>query len=140
MKRSASFVLAFALLTALSSAAGAQEKEGKDAIRIVSVTSAAPIQPGRECEITVEVEYTLDAVEEGEINVGFNTDNPKHFRMIDSRIVKRGSGTVSLAVKVVPVDWQERSRFKVLVNLSEFPHRSSWQPLAGEEQVVELER
>jgi hypothetical protein len=56
--------------------------------------------------------------------------------MIDSRIVKRGSGVVTFKVKVIPVDWGERGRFSAMVNISKHPHEAPWRPSASDRKEI----
>jgi hypothetical protein len=116
---------------------GAQASSG-DRVKITSVTAAQPVVRGVENEFTVEVEYSLDSADEGELNLGFNAERPNAFRMYDSHIVQKGAGTATLKAKVIPVDWGERAHFMALVNLSRHPHEMRWRPLAGDRQEVQV--
>ena len=109
---------------------------GPDKIKITFVNSPEQITRGVETEITVGFEYTLESADEGEINLGFNTDKPNAFRMVESLIVQRGNGTAELKAKVVPVDWGQRARFTVLINLSKHPHEARWKPLASDRKEI----
>src|SRR5262249_48283633 len=100
--------------------------DGPDKIKITFINSSDQITRGVETEITVGVEYTFESGDEGEINLGFNSDKPNGFRMVESRIVQRGNGTAELKAKVIPVDWGQRARFTALVNLSKHPHETPW--------------
>jgi hypothetical protein len=107
-----------------------------DTIKIISVTPAQSVIRGVENEFTVEVEYNLVSEEEGEINLGFNSEKPQAFKMVDSYIVKKGSGTATLKAKVIPVDWGQRGKFMALVNLSKYPHDFRWNPITRDKQDI----
>jgi hypothetical protein len=109
---------------------------GPDKIKITFVSSPEQITRGVETEITVGFEYTLESADEGEINLGFNTDKPKAATMVESLIVRRGNGTGELKAKVVPVDWGQRARFTALVILSKHPHETRWKPLVSDRKVI----
>jgi hypothetical protein len=109
---------------------------GPDKIKITFVNSPEQITRGVETEITVGFEYTLESADEGEINLGFNTDEPKAATMVESLIVRRGNGTGELKAKVIPVDWGQRARFTALVILSKHPHEPSWKPLVSNRKVI----
>lgn len=108
----------------------------QDRIKIISVNTAQPVVRGVENEFTVEVEYNLASEEEGEINLGFNTERPNRFKMVDSFIVRKGTGRATLKATIIPVDWGQRARFMVLVNLSKYPHDFSWNPITRDKQDV----
>jgi hypothetical protein len=56
--------------------------------------------------------------------------------MEDSVIVQKGAGTATLTAKVIPVDWGQRGRFTVLVNLSKYPHDFRWNPITRDKQEI----
>jgi hypothetical protein len=107
-----------------------------DKLKITNVTAAQPVVRGVENEFTVEVEYNLESADEGEINLGFNSEKPIAFRMADSMLVQKGTGTATLKTKVIPVDWGTKAKFMVMVNLSKHPHETPWKPLASDRQDI----
>jgi hypothetical protein len=109
---------------------------GNDKVKITRIAVEEPVTRGVEIEFTVEVEYKLDSADEGEINLGFNTDRPKAFKLVARSIVQKGKGTATLKARVIPVDWGRRGRFSAMVNLSKHPHEMRWQPLAGDKQDI----
>jgi hypothetical protein len=111
-----------------------------DTIKIVKLTSAQPVHRGVENEFTIKVEYTLESEDDGVIMLGFNTQEPKGSRMVQSEIVHKGSGTTRFKAKVIPVDWQELGQFAAFVNLSKYPHENPWKTLADDRQVIPLEK
>lgn len=129
---------AIALLLTLCWLVGATQASSPDRVKITSVSAAQPVVRGVENEITVEVAYDLESSDEGELNLGFNSERPNAFRMYDSHIVQKGVGTATLKAKVIPVDWGERGRFIVMVNLSKHPHEMRWRPLAGDRQEIQV--
>jgi hypothetical protein len=124
------------LLMALAFVAEGQTPGNSDKIKITNLYTAAPVTRGVENEFTVEVAYTFESTDEAEIGLGFNTDKPGAFKMIEHRIVKRGSDTVTFKVNVIPVDWGEKGRFSVLVNISKSPHEVPWKPSASDRKEI----
>ena len=124
------------LLVAVAFVAPGQTARTTDKIKITNVYAAEAVTRGVENEITVEVAYTFESADEAEINLGFNTDKPNAFKMVDSRIVTRGSGLVTFKVKVVPVDWGQRGRFTALVNISKHPHEALWRTSASDRKEI----
>lgn len=108
----------------------------QDKIKIISVSAAQPVIRGVENEFTVEVEYNLDSEEEGEINLGFNTERPARFKMVESLIIKKGAGTATLKATVIPVDWGQKAKFFALVNMSKYPHDFRWNPITMNKQEI----
>jgi hypothetical protein len=124
------------LLLAFVSITKAQTAKNPDKIKITNLYAAEAVTRGVENEITVEVAYTFESADEAEINLGFNTNQPNGFKMVDSRIVRRGSGAVTFKVKVIPVDWGERGRFSAMVNISKHPHDAPWRPSASDRKEI----
>ena len=136
MKRA--LLVMFAALAVAACLGAANGAAAGDSVKVVSITAAEPVVRGVENEFTVEVEYKLESADEGEINLGFNLDRPKGFKMVESHVVQRGAGTATLKARVIPVDWRERGRFQMLVNLSKYPHAGRWSPLASERREIEV--
>lgn len=136
MKRILSLFAGLTLL--LCSSFSARTASPQDSIKIISVSAAQPVIRGVQNDFTVEVEYHLESEEEGEINLGFNTDRPNRFKMVDSFIIKKGTGTATLKAQVIPVDWGQRGKFMVLVNLSKYPHDLSWNPITRDKQDISV--
>lgn len=134
MKSILGILTGLTLLLCFSLTGGAANPQ--DSIKITRVSAAQPVIRGVENEFTVEVQYNLDSEEQGEINIGFNTDRPSAFKMEDSFIVQKGAGTATLKAKVIPVDWGQRGRFTVLVNLSKYPHDFRWNPITRDKQEI----
>ena len=110
-------------------------------ITIVSVSPDSGLEDGALYSFTVVVDYTLERGE-GEIGVYFNTGddvstyigNPDNNEIVDA-----GGGRVTLEAQAQAKDWSASGGdFQVLVNLSEYPHASTWSPLASETQVLTL--
>jgi hypothetical protein len=139
MKNFLCFLIGMALLVGCYLSGEAQDKSA-DTIKIISVTTTKPVTRGVENEFTVEVEYNLDSKDEGIINLGFNTQKPTSFVMEDGRIVKKGSGNITLKAKIIVVDWGEKGMFMMSAILSEHPHGSNWQTLASEVKEIPIEQ
>ena len=114
--------------------------EVKDTVKILNITTANRVVRGVENEFTVEVEYNLESEQEGELQVGFNSDKPTSFIMKESLIVKGGTSLATIKAKVIPPDWGERAKFEVIVNLSKYPHDMKWRPLAADKKAIAVEQ
>jgi hypothetical protein len=134
------FALLFQCLLTISTAQelSRAKQENKDKIRIVNVTTSAPIVDGVENEFTVEIEYTLESADASTLMLGFNSDKQNRYRMTTNKKVKKGTNFVTLKAKVVPKDWKEYGDFVVLANLSPYPTNGRWIPLASTNHVIEF--
>lgn len=106
----------------------------------ISIKSVTPVKmrEGQETLVTVIVTYELLSREEGQINLGYNEGRGNGYRIIGSTLIKIGQGEATLQAKILPAKTGPLPFSKVFVNLSEYPHRQSWSPLAGDSQVVEI--
>ncbi|MCL2301036.1 MAG: serine/threonine protein kinase [Firmicutes bacterium] len=105
-------------------------------ISIVDVSHGA-LTAGQPATITVTVEYRLDTFARGEVNLGFNTNSSSSYTLVDRQVVKQGSGTVELSATITPKKWSSVS-FGAYVNLSPYPHGSSWNPYADDVSSLPL--
>lgn len=120
-------------------ASGADEAS-PDAIRILAISPPEPVTRGVQVELTIDVEATLESGHEGVAMVGFNTESPEKFEMEDSHQLVAGAQQLTFEIKVVPVDWQERGEFAVLVNMGpQEKHTASWVPTASARETIEVE-
>jgi len=102
----------------------------KDLIRIISVTPDENLIDGVQQTFTVKVEYILTTMEQGVIYIGFNNKQPRRYSLTgDKLIVNRGSGVHTFTVTGITKNWHYDAAFGVYVNLSPYPHQSSWYPL-----------
>jgi len=88
---------------------------------------------------TVVIEYNLYSYTQGEVQVGFNNgESINSFRIVNNAefLVNKGSGTHEFNVTVKPKDWGSQGDFSVYVNISEYPHPSTWTPLDGDTRVL----
>ncbi|HET7538052.1 MAG TPA: hypothetical protein VFJ90_16445 [Candidatus Didemnitutus sp.] len=108
-----------------------------DAVTITSVTPETFVE-GEETEITVAVAYELLSREQGQINLGFNEGRGGGYRIIGSTLIKAGAGETVLKARVVPKRTGKLPFAKVFVNLSEYPHRPTWSPLADDSHTIEV--
>ena len=99
-------------------------------ISIVDI-SHGTLTAGQPATITVTVDYRLDTFPRGEVNLGFNTNSSSSYTLVDRQVVKQGSGTVELSATITPKKWSGAS-FGAYVNLSPYPHGSSWNPYADD--------
>ena len=118
-----------------------------DSIKILEVIPNSELIDGTETNITVKVAYTLVSSDYAELQIGFNTETPydKKYRLIDSaaKVIQKGSGEYIFSVKVVPIDWTnygDYGNFFVAVNLSPYPHDSSWVAYGFDEKVLQFKK
>jgi hypothetical protein len=123
-----------------------------DSVSIVSITPTGFEDYGKEATFTVTVNYTLQSVDQGIVYLGFNTNTADRYSLVDEAIVSKGSGTVTLKGTVVPAGWGtpnspngplqgsmellNGNTFGAYVNISEYPHPESWNPLASEVKAL----
>lgn len=140
------FLLLFAGLSATTVNAQQDARQTKpenpDKIRIVNVSAAAPVVDSVENEFTVEIEYTLESMDEGSVAIGFNVENvikSGAFRMMTRKKVKKGTNFIKLKAKVIPKDWKENGDFSVMANLSPYPlPQARYTPMAGTTTVIDF--
>ncbi len=110
-----------------------------DTLEIVAITPETVIE-GEPVRLRVTVKYALNTRPEGEISIGFNTDQPGEFRtVLTSEPIAAGAGEIVLETDVTPVLWADPDDFSANVALSEHPHPSSWQPLQSVTRVIQVE-
>lgn len=109
----------------------------EDALRIVSV-SPETLVAGQEAEVEVTVAYELLSREEGEINLGHSGGRGNGYVIAGKARVSIGKGETVVRARIIPVKTGKLAFTKLFVNLSEFPHRESWAPLAHDSHTVEL--
>jgi len=111
----------------------------EDFINIISVTPDSGLVDGVDTDFTVIVEYNLYSYTQGVLKIGFNNqESINSFRMVSNAdfLVNKGFGTHEFNVTVIPKDWGSQGNFKVYVNISEYPHPSTWTPLDGDTRVL----
>lgn len=129
--------------------------EGNDYVKIIAVSPNYYRSYTTEMTFTATVEYRLNSCDHGIVYLGFNTNEPRRYRLYAEQEVDKGSGTVTLQATVTPVDWSSywkagqhvldllkgyssmETDFKIYANLSEYPHAESWEPLATYEYPLE---
>lgn len=101
-----------------------------DAITIVSVTPATGLVDGQSTSFDVKVKYTLNTGDQGEIEVGFNSDDVSYYTMNTSSVfdVIKGSGTHTFTVTATPKNWGGSQHFQAYVNIAKTPHGSTYSP------------
>jgi len=108
-----------------------------DMIEIVSVQPQSSLPPDSLFAFRVSIRYTLATQDSGVLMVGFNNGTSVHsFRMVSAvdRIIGRGSGWHVFQVSAMTKYWGAEGSFAAYVNLSPYPHGSSWHPLATDTQ------
>ena len=108
-----------------------------DNVVIKSVSPEVLIE-GQETEVAVTIAYELLSREAGEINLGFNAGRGNGYTIIGSTVIKIGQGETIVRARLVPMRTGKLPFAKIFVNLSEYPHRQKWSPLAGDSRAVEV--
>jgi hypothetical protein len=113
-----------------------------DTISIKSVTPEELVE-GQKTEVAVTVAYELLSRAEGQINLGYSEGRGSGYAIIAQTRVAQGAGeaVVRAAVvraRVVPTRTGQLPFTKLFVNLSEYPHRKKWIPLASDSHTVEI--
>jgi len=111
----------------------------EDFINIISVTPDSGLVDGVDTNFTVVIEYNLYSYTQGEVQVGFNNgESINSFWVVSNAdfLVNNGSGTHEFNVTVKPKDWGSQGDFSVYVNISEYPHPSTWTTLDGDTRVL----
>jgi hypothetical protein len=107
----------------------------EDTIMIKSVMPEDFVE-GQETEVVVTVTYELFSREEGEINLGANEGRGNGYSIIGTTRIKMGAGEAVLRARLKPMRTGSLPFAKIFVNLSEYPHRQHWQPLANDSHAV----
>ncbi len=132
-------VLSFSASVVDAQSSNELKQESPDKIRIINVSAAAPVIDGTENEFTIEIEYTLESMDEGSVAIGFNITDFRGFRMMTRKKVKRGTNLITLKAKVTPKDWKENGDFSVMANLSPYPMpKTRYTPMAGTTMVIDF--
>src|SRR5687767_4811441 len=142
MKRTTVLTILFLFFafTAIENPAQGNEQDKPDKIRIVSVTTAKPIQNGVLNEFTAEIEYTVESAAAAAVSIGFNTEKPSAYRMTTRKKVNRRTNFIILKADVIPKDWKERGDFVVYVNISPHPPtQSRYVPSATTLKAIDFE-
>jgi hypothetical protein len=109
----------------------------EDTLQILSV-SPETLTAGQETEITVTVAYELLSREQGEINLGHSGGRGNGYVIAGQTQVSIGKGETVVHARITPVRTGKLPFTKIFVNLSEFPHRDSWSPLANDSHTMEV--
>jgi len=109
----------------------------EDTLRIVAVSPEILIA-GQKTEVEVTVAYELLSREAGEINLGHSGGRGNGYVIAGNARVSIGKGEIVVHASLTPVKTGKLPYTKLFVNLSEFPHRETWSPLANDSHTVEL--
>lgn len=101
-----------------------------DSLTIDNITPSV-VTAGTPTTFTISVSYTLNSKSSGVINFGFGTATAYGLEA-DEQIVSMGTGTAELVATKTLTD----PNTVVSVDLSEYPHGSSWVPLASAEKPI----
>ena len=129
MRYKLTFLMAAALTLPVASPQQ-RPSDNKDRIRIVSIEPSGPVTRGVETEVTAEIEYTLETADESALNVGFNSEDPNKFKMLEHIDIRRGTDRLKVKFTIIPVDWARRGRFAMLANIGRGQGKP-WSPTAS---------
>jgi hypothetical protein len=126
------WLILVAIALASSQGFASAPKVGNDSVKIIDVKSAKI--PGTDLtSYKVRVSYKLASAAHGKVSLGFELNEPKHFKMMSEAKVKKGTGEIEVAAGVkVPA----RKTLAIYVNLAEDPHPYRWIPLANDTRQV----
>lgn len=111
-----------------------------DQIQIKKVVTDSVVKDGVENDFIIEIEYTLESMEEGTLAIGFNTNEVNAFRMITRKKIKKGTNSIKLEATLIPKDWKGRGDFIVLANISPYPIPSKrYRPLVSARVVIDFD-
>lgn len=117
--------------------------EGKDTMKIVSISPKKDLINGVVYEFSVEVNYNLVSKKKAILNIGFNNGSSEDsYRLISdvAKIINKGSGNHTFKIKAKVVDWSEiGGAFYLATNMSEYPHEKKWRPLASDRFFLKVE-
>jgi hypothetical protein len=111
-------------------------------INIDSVSPSNDLVDATLTDFTVNVSYTLDGTAQGELNIGFNNFDAinQYLLILDaSVIISEGTGTHTFNVDALTKDWGADGNFKVYVDISNYPHESTWVPLNLDTEILTFE-
>ena len=119
-------IIIFSLLVLVTISCKKKENDPspQDSITIVSVSPSTGLVDAQPTSFDVEVKYTLNTAEQGEIEVGFNSSDPSYYTMNTSAAfpVLKGSGTHTFTVTSTPKQWGGSRKWRA------FYHQSHAQP------------
>lgn len=114
------------------------DQDIRNAVEIRNLTPDSLVE-GEDVTLTFDVAYSLTEHTQGVINIGINAWSPDSYTFVaDKAVVTEGAGKASFSISVTPVKWDDPSDFKLYASLSEYPHASSWTPLADDTEVLEV--
>jgi hypothetical protein len=108
---------------------GREEPVVTGKIEVISVEPDKDLVPDEETEFKIIVDYEFDGIDEAVIYVGFNTEQVDGCKLVGRHVVKEKVGSHTFKVKALVKDWGENESFVAYVNISEYPHPYSWNPL-----------
>lgn len=130
----------------------------KDDINIVAITPSTFTKYGEDVHFSVTIDYSLQSKDRGIVYLGFNTKELNRYNLVDDNLqVIRGSNRITLEAIVKPAEWGTPNQglkgsmdimeeifngtstaFQAYVNLSDYPHPESWNPLVKDTEKILL--
>jgi hypothetical protein len=110
----------------------------RDKIRIVALQPSGAVTHGVETKFTIEIETELHSAKEGIARVWFNLRSPKSYQMVERRDLREGRQRVAFAVTVTPMDWADRGRFTVIVNMGPKTTEDKWIPTTFVQKTISV--
>ena len=135
MRRTIVFLVAFALVAVAATA----EVDRRDRIAILSVSPSPPLTRGVPVELTIDVAVDLQSTDAGDAMIGFNTEGPVRFMMVDNHKLQPGVQQFTFVVTVTPIDWGDRGDFSVMVSMGPERNGAEWRPTAADRRALSVE-
>jgi len=135
VKRAAGLLATLLVTAAITGAAPPR----KDTIAILAISPEPPLKRGVPIELAVDVEADLQSSDAATAMIGFNTDNPVGFKMVDSHKLLSGAQRFTFVETVTPVDWGDRGDFTVVVHIRPESSGDSWRPTATARRILATE-
>ena len=89
-----------------------------DSVIIKTVTPNASLIDGVDQQFIITVDYKLLTLEQGRLDIGFNTDQLNSYRVFNKEIVSKGNGTRTFNLSVRLKNWFPDGEFQVRAYLA----------------------
>ena len=106
------------LLLFVATVPAAVSAQATDSVAIVSVHPLGALHRGVPIEVSLVADVVLASMDTAQLAAGFNSDDPRRYRMVASVALHRGRQRVTLKATIVPVDWSAQgAHFAYIVNI-----------------------
>jgi len=125
-----------ATLLAFVSPAHSASPPPKDALTLVSIVPAGAVRAGSEVEFTLEIDVTLETVDEAWLHLGFNVEEANRYRMVSQYLIYRGMEHVVIKGKAVPRNYGREGEFAATLNIGPRKEGVRYSPTTTLRQVI----